>query len=86
MPSHQIDLTVRTTKGPFDDTFNLSNEGQKIVDTAIHKKKLDPHPPQHYTLKRAKDGHTLPLDAKIETYGLSAGETVIVQAPEATDG
>ena len=83
---NQITLEVKTTKGGFRDTFNLNNGGQKIVDEAIHTKKLDPHPPLPYILKRARDGATLPLAAKIETYGLVQNETVIVQAPEATDG
>jgi hypothetical protein len=87
MPAHnQLSLEVKTTKGAFTNTFNVNNPGQKIVDAAIHEKKLDPHPPLPYILKRASDGATLPLDAKIEMYGLRDGDTVIVQAPEATDG
>lgn len=87
MPGHnQITLEVKTTKGGFSDDFNVENPGQRIVDDAIHTKKLDPHPPLPYILKRARDGATLPLDAKIGTYSLSQNETVIVQAPEATDG
>jgi hypothetical protein len=83
---HHISLTVKTTNGPFVDTFNIENPGQKIVDDAIHTKKLDPHPPLPYVLKRASDGKTLPVGARIATYGLHDGDTVIVQAPEATDG
>lgn len=81
-----ISLVVKTTNGPFTDSFNVENKGQKIVDDAIHKKSLDPHPPVPYVLKRASTGELLPVGAKIGTYGLSDGETVVVQAPEATDG
>jgi hypothetical protein len=81
-----ISLKVKTTNGAFTDTFNVENHGQKIVDAAIHTKKLDPHPPLPYVLKRASDGAALPVGSKIETYGLHDGDTVIVQAPEATDG
>jgi hypothetical protein len=83
---NQLTLEVKTTKGAFTDTFNVNGDGQKIVDEAIHKKKLDPHPPLPYLLKRARDGATLPLDAKIATYKLVDKDTVIVQPPEATDG
>lgn len=81
----KLTLNVKTTNGEFRDEFNISNRGQKIVDAAIEKKKLDPHPPLPYVLKRA-NGTTLPVSDKIENYGLSDGDIVIVQAPEATDG
>jgi hypothetical protein len=81
-----LTLNVKTTNGAFKDSVNVENHGQKIVDDAIHQKHLDPHPPLPYVLKRAADGVSLQVGDKIETYHLHDGDTVIVQAPESTDG
>jgi len=85
-PDHKLALTVRSTSGSFEEEFNSHQLAQKVLDRAIHKLDLDPNPPQGYVLRRESDGLVLTLAETLGDLGLSDGDVIQVQTPQAQDG
>ena len=85
-PDRRITLVIKSTSGSFTEDFNASNKAEKVLNEAIRRLRLDPHPATPYVLKRESDGRVLTLSEKLGELGLRDGDVVLVQTSQAQDG
>lgn len=82
----QLDLTVKSTSGQFEERFNEENRAQKVLDEAIRYFGLATGGSVTYTLRREADGRSLALSEKLGDLGVRDGDVLLLQTNQAQDG
>jgi hypothetical protein len=83
---NHLQLTIRSTAGPWQTSFNPHNKVRVVLERGIDHFKLDPSPSSPYKVVREATGDALALDQTLGDYGIADGETILIQATRPTDG